>query len=71
MIDARDGVAQQIARRGLKQSFVARQAGLTDQQLSDIVNKRRKLDANEMFDLCTAIGITPNDLFFPASSQGA
>ena len=63
MIDARDGVARQITNRGLKQSFIARQAGLTEQQLSDIVNKRRKLDANEMFDLCTAIGITPNDLF--------
>ena len=63
MIDARDGLAREIAARGLKQSYIAEKTGLTNQQLSDIIRKRRKLDANEMFDICSILGVTPNDLF--------
>ncbi len=63
MRDARDGIAEEIKRRGYKQSAIAIKAGLTEQQLSDIVNKRRKLNANEMFSICKAMGITPNVLF--------
>lgn len=63
MRDARDGVAEEIRRRGFKQGAIASKAGLTEQQLSDIVNKRRKLEANEMFQLCRAMGITPDVLF--------
>lgn len=63
MIDARDGVRRAIREIGLKQVVVAKKAGLSEQQLCDIVNKRRRLDANEMFALCIAIGVTPNDLF--------
>jgi len=64
MRDARDGIADEIKSRGYKQAAIASKAGLTEQQLSDIVNKRRKMDANEMFELCKAMGLTPNDLFF-------
>lgn len=67
MIDARDGVAREITTRGLKQSFIAKKAGLTEQQLSDIINKRRRLDANEMFNICLALDVTPNDLFVQRS----
>lgn len=63
MRDARDGVAELIAQRGLKQCAVAEKAGLTEQQMSDIVKKRRRMDANEMFRICVALDITPNDLF--------
>lgn len=63
MIDARDGVAREITARGLKQAFIAKKAGLTEQQLSDIINKRRRMDANEMFSICLALDVTPNDLF--------
>lgn len=63
MRDARDGIAEEIKRRGYKQSAIAIKAGLTEQQLSDIVNKRRRLNANEMFSICKAMGITPNVLF--------
>lgn len=63
MRDARDGITEEIKSRGFKQSTIAVKAGLTEQQLSDIVNKRRKLEANEMFALCKAMGITPDILF--------
>lgn len=49
MRDARDGLVVEIRDRGYKHSAIAIKSGLTEQQLSDILNKRRKLDANEMF----------------------
>lgn len=48
------------------QAAVAKKAGLTEQQLCDIVKKRRKLDANEMFRICSVINVEPNDLFAAA-----
>lgn len=69
MRDARDGVAYVIKRRGFKQAAIANMAGLTEQQLSDIINKRRKLDANEMFSLCVAMNIEPNVLFEAAQDS--
>lgn len=69
--DARDGVADVIKNRGFKQAVVASKSGLTEQQLSDIIRKRRRLDANEMFRICEVIGITPNDLFVDAGQESA
>lgn len=63
MRDARDGIAEEIRMRGFKQAAIAKKAGMTEQQLSDIIKKRRKMDANEMFKLCAAMGILPNVLF--------
>ena len=62
MLDARDGVLRVIRHAGMKQKIVAERAGLTEQQLSDVVNKRRKLDANALFSICEALGVTPNDV---------
>lgn len=69
MRDARDGIADEIQKRGFKQAAIAEKAGLTEQQLSDIICKRRKLDANEMFALCKAMGIMPNVLFKKAQKS--
>lgn len=69
MRDVRDGIADEIQKRGFKQSAIAEKAGLTEQQLSDIICKRRKLDANEMFSLCKAMGIMPNVLFKKAQKS--
>lgn len=69
MKDVRDILALELKRRGFSQSAIATMAGLTKQQLSDIVNKRRKLDANEMFNLCLAMNIEPNILFAAAQDS--
>lgn len=61
--DARDGIAEEIRRRGFKQAAIAKMAGLTEQQLSDIINKRRRMDANEMFQLCSAMGASMEAMF--------
>ncbi len=61
--DAREGIAEVIHQRGFKQTVIAQKAGLTPQQLSDIISKRRKMDANEMFALCAALGTSMESLF--------
>lgn len=62
MIDIRDYLKIAIAKSGLKQSAIALKVNLTAQQLSDIVNKRRKLEVNEFFNICQVINVTPNEL---------
>lgn len=69
MRDARDGIALYIQDRGFKQAAIAAKAGLTNQQLCDILKKRRKMDANEMFMLCEAMDISPDLLFRPTSEK--
>ena len=69
MMDVRDVLAFEIKDRCFMQAAVAKKAGLTEQQLSDVVKKRRRLDANEMFRICKVIGITPNDLFEAAQDS--
>ena len=69
MRDVRDVLAETIKERFIKQALLANKAGLTKQQLSDIISKRRKLDANEMFALCKAMGIMPNVLFKKAQKS--
>ena len=69
MKDVRDGLAIELKRRGFKQAAIANMARLTEQQLSDIINKRRKMDANEMFSLCLAMKIEPNILFAAAQDS--
>lgn len=62
MIDVRDGLKKIIAEQGLIQSVVAERAELTPMKLSSILNKKRKLDSNEMFKLCDVLKITPDEL---------
>ena len=66
-VDVRDGIGPEIEKSGKKRMFVAAQAGITKQMLCDIENKRRKLEANEMFALCRAIGTTPDALYATAA----
>lgn len=63
MLDARDGVKKAIRKSGLKQEAVARRVNLSPRQLSDIVSKRKKLDADMLFKICEVVGTTPNDIF--------
>lgn len=61
-MDVRDCIKPAIEKTGLKQSAIAERMGLTQQQLCDVINKRRKLEANEFINLCDVLGITPNNL---------
>ena len=62
MSDVRDYLDPAIKKSGIKKYIVAERAGLTQQQLCDIIAKRRKLDSNELMSICEAIGMSPNEL---------
>lgn len=61
-MDVRECLRPAIDKKGLKCSFVASQTGLTDQQLSDIMNKRRRLEANEFVEICRTIQMSPDEV---------
>ena len=61
-MDIRVELKKVLDERCLNQAAVARKAGLTPMQLSDALHMRRKLDANELFRICDAIGISPEEL---------
>lgn len=62
---------KELRARGFKQAAIAKKSGLTEQQLSDVLNKKRRLEANEMLAICNAMGITPNDLISAENGKGA
>ena len=53
-----DNIRSLIRTKGLKQTFVAEQAGLTDQQLTDILNNRRLLRVEHLEPLARVLGVT-------------
>ena len=57
-----DNIRRLIRAKGLKQTFVAEQAGLTDQQLTDILNNRRLLRVEHLEPLARALGVTVETL---------
>ena len=61
-VDIRDKLKAFLWDKGYSQKRVAEMANLSDSKLSAILLKRRKLDANELFDICNAIEITPSEL---------
>lgn len=62
LFDIRECLKPAIKDSGYQQSAVAAKCGFTSQQLSDIINRRRRLDANELIKICREIGITPDQL---------
>lgn len=52
-----------ITKSGMKKKDLARQMGITDKKLSDILHGRKKIDVLIIRTFCTALAITPNDLF--------
>lgn len=59
MFDVREHIEKVIRNSGMKQKHIAEQMGLRPQQLSDIVHKRRKMEAGEFLVFCMVTGITP------------
>lgn len=59
MFDVREHIIKVIKDSGMKQGVIAERMGLRPQQLSDIVHKRRKMEAGEFLSFCMVTGITP------------
>lgn len=62
MIDVRENVRDFIFEKGFKQAAIAQKARLTPAKLSGIMNLNRKLEVNEFFSICDALGVTPDEL---------
>ena len=62
MSDVRVVLKSIIHDRGFSQAAIARKAKMSPAKLSDILNLRRRLEANEMFALCDAMNINYSDL---------
>ena len=69
MIDVRENLRMAVTRSGYKQAVIAERSNLTADKLSSILNLNRKLEANEMFEICNVLGITPNELFSFSNEQ--
>ncbi len=62
MTDIRISLREIIREKGFMQAAIAGKAGMSPCKLSQVVHLERKLEANEMFALCNAMGITPMEL---------
>lgn len=62
MTDVRVILKGIIHDRGFNQAAIARKAKMSPAKLSEILNLRRRLEANDMFALCDAMGINYSDL---------
>ena len=61
-VDIRVNLRMVFKDRGYVQALIAKKANLTEAKLSQILNLTRKLEANELFDICDAIHMTPTEL---------
>ena len=57
-----DNLRRLIKEKGLKQTFVAEQAGMTDQQLTDILNNRKLLRVEHLASLAQILGVNVEEL---------
>ncbi len=62
MKDVRDALRNYIDDKNLLRASIARKANMSPDKLSNILNKRRKLDVNEFFVICGVLEVTPDGL---------
>lgn len=60
--DIRDNLKRLMEDRCCVQAAIARKANMEPDKLSMVLSKKRKLDANELFNLCDALDVTPVEL---------
>lgn len=58
--DIRVELRNVIRDKGYIQAAIAKKAGLSPVKLSMILNLERRLEANELFEVCKVIEMTPN-----------
>lgn len=52
-----ENIQRIISEKGYKQNAIARKAGLTDQQLTDIIKGRRIIKVSDITALASALGV--------------
>jgi plasmid maintenance system antidote protein VapI len=54
-------IAEYVQNNGIMQRFIAEQTGLSDVIVSNIINLKRKMTADEFVLFCKALNKQPND----------
>lgn len=62
-MDPIDVIKKTIFEKGLKKKHVAAAINLTPQQFSDLLSHRRNLNEKDVIPICSALGISPNELY--------
>lgn len=65
-----DNLNRIMSQKGLKQLFVAKKAGLTGQQLTDMLNGRRLIKVSDLLKLADVLGVSVGDLCARIESGG-
>jgi len=60
-MNVQERVSEYVLNNGIKQSFIVEKTGLNKDVISAILNKRRKMSADEFEKICKALNKTPND----------
>lgn len=58
-----DRLRKYIDDNGLKQKVIAQKAGFTENQMSQILNGKRNISADELEIICNAMGTAPNAIY--------
>lgn len=57
-----DRIKDIIDSRGIKYTFIAEKTGMPVDRISKLLNRQRRMLADEMLSICGVIGINPLDL---------
>ncbi len=60
--DVRVNLRKVIKDKGYIQAVIAKNSNLSAANFSQILNLKRRLGANELYDICAAIDMTPMEL---------
>ncbi len=63
MNDITERILRIISNKGLKHGFVAERAGFSQKDFSNILHGRKTFKAEYVMPVCTALDITPDELF--------
>jgi transcriptional regulator with XRE-family HTH domain len=61
-------IGQYLIENGIKQSFIAEKVGLTTTQMSDIINRGRRIDCVEYFKICKVLNV-PYEFFMEGEAE--
>lgn len=60
-MNVQDRVSEYVQNNGIRQSFIVQKTGLSKYIISAILNKKRKMSADEFELVCKALNKSPND----------
>lgn len=61
-------ISNYMRERGIKGTVIAQKAGITQQQMSAILNQKMQLKADVFFRICDALEVSP-EIFAPDSTK--